>query len=43
MYLCLNCRKEVATLPNGAIRCPGCGYKVFSKIREPLTKTVNAR
>ncbi|PIN85408.1 MAG: DNA-directed RNA polymerase subunit P [Candidatus Diapherotrites archaeon CG11_big_fil_rev_8_21_14_0_20_37_9] len=42
MYMCLNCRKEVSMLLPGTIRCPSCGYKVFSKLREPITKTVKA-
>ena len=42
MYKCLKCGREVASIVAGSIRCPGCGYKVFSKIREPLTKTVKA-
>jgi len=43
MHICLNCGKEVSSIVNGAIRCPSCGYKVFSKIREPITKTIQAR
>ena len=42
MYRCLNCRKEVSVLVTGTIRCPGCGFKVFSKVREPISKTVKA-
>ncbi|MEK6957668.1 MAG: DNA-directed RNA polymerase subunit P [archaeon] len=43
MYKCLRCGKEVQSLVAGSIRCPGCGYKIFSKTREPITKTIRAR
>lgn len=42
MYMCLKCGKTVNSLTSGAIRCPSCGYKVFSKMRDPVTKTVKA-
>ncbi|HLC79345.1 MAG TPA: DNA-directed RNA polymerase subunit P [archaeon] len=42
MYRCLQCQKEVGNLPTGAIRCPSCGFKVFTKLRDPISKTVKA-
>ncbi len=42
MYKCLQCGKEVATLYQGSIRCPGCGFKVFLKVRDSITKTIKA-
>lgn len=42
MYKCLQCGKEVSTIVSGAVRCPGCGFKIFTKTREPITKTVKA-
>ncbi len=42
MYKCLQCQKEVASLITGGIRCPSCGFKIFSKMRDPITKTVKA-
>ncbi len=41
-YKCLRCGTEVTMLAPGTIRCPSCGYKVFSKQRDPITKTVKA-
>ncbi|HIH10039.1 MAG TPA: DNA-directed RNA polymerase subunit P [Candidatus Diapherotrites archaeon] len=42
MYKCLQCGKEVSSLITGTIRCPGCGFKVFAKTRDPVAKTVKA-
>ena len=42
MYKCLQCGKEVAVLYQSSIRCPSCGFKVFLKARDPITKTVKA-
>jgi len=42
MYLCLKCHKTVDSLPMGAVRCPSCGNKIFSKMRDPITKTIKA-
>ncbi|MBI4210675.1 MAG: DNA-directed RNA polymerase subunit P [Candidatus Diapherotrites archaeon] len=42
MYRCLQCQKEVNSIIIGAVRCPSCGYKIFTKVRDPLTKTVKA-
>ena len=42
MYKCLQCGKEVNTLIMGSIRCPSCGFKIFSKTRDPITKTLKA-
>ena len=43
MYKCLQCGKEVQTIVMGSIRCPGCGFKIFTKTREPISKTVKAQ
>jgi len=42
VYTCLKCGTQVPVLASGSIRCPSCGYKVFSKTREPISKTVKA-
>ena len=42
MYKCLKCGKEVTMLIPGSIRCPSCGFKIFSKTRESIAKTVKA-
>lgn len=43
MYKCLQCGKVVDMVLSGSIRCPSCGFKVFEKVRDPITKTVKAR
>jgi DNA-directed RNA polymerase subunit RPC12/RpoP len=42
MYKCLQCGKEVSNLVAGAIRCPACGSKIFSKMRDSILKNVKA-
>lgn len=42
MYLCLKCGTKIDNLAPGTIRCPKCGHKVFSKLRDPITKTLKA-
>ncbi|MEM4256996.1 MAG: DNA-directed RNA polymerase subunit P [Candidatus Diapherotrites archaeon] len=41
-YKCLQCGKEVNSIMPGFIRCPSCGFKVFSKTRDKITKTIKA-
>ncbi len=43
MYKCLQCGKTVDVIFSGAVRCPGCGFKIFEKLRAPITKTIKAR
>ncbi|MCR4369321.1 MAG: DNA-directed RNA polymerase subunit P [archaeon] len=38
----MKCKQEVPMILTGAIRCPSCGNKVFSKQRDPVSKTIKA-
>lgn len=42
MYKCLNCRKEIDET-NDKVRCPYCGFRVYSKSRPEVVKRVQAR
>lgn len=39
-YNCANCGAEVATVDEGLVRCPKCGFRIFYKKRDPVAKTV---
>jgi DNA-directed RNA polymerase subunit RPC12/RpoP len=39
---CLKCRKVIEDVDD-KIRCPFCGYRIFSKMRPPSSKKVQAR
>jgi len=43
MYKCVRCGKEFDELPKGLIRCPNCAYRILTKKRPPVTRTVQAR
>ncbi|HZX33915.1 MAG TPA: DNA-directed RNA polymerase subunit P [archaeon] len=42
MYMCIKCGKTVPEVSGSSIRCPSCGFKIFSKLRDPVTKTVKS-
>jgi DNA-directed RNA polymerase subunit RPC12/RpoP len=41
MYKCLSCKKEI-TEQEDKIRCPYCGFRVYSKMRPEIDKRVRA-
>ncbi len=41
-YKCLNCGKKIESLPEGVVRCPVCGYRVVSKLRDNISKEIKA-
>lgn len=44
MYVCLRCGKDIKLDENfRKIRCPFCGYKVLTKKRGEIVRTVKAR
>lgn len=42
MYKCIQCKKEVAKLED-KIRCPFCGFRIYSKARPEIVRRVLAR
>ncbi len=42
MYVCPKCKRVFDRIPEGAVRCPYCGYRVLFKAREPVVKVVKA-
>ncbi len=41
MYKCINCKKVIPKIEE-RVRCPYCGYRIFSKIRPEVVKRVKA-
>ena len=39
-YACGKCGTEVASVAEGMVRCPSCGYRILYKKRESVAKTV---
>ena len=45
MYKCINCGKDVEIDLKAArkVQCTYCGYRILTKVRPPVAKTVMAR
>lgn len=43
MFKCGRCGEKFEALPKGVLRCPVCAYKVIFKLRDPITKKIQAR
>jgi DNA-directed RNA polymerase subunit RPC12/RpoP len=41
-FKCLKCKKVVEELEE-RVRCPFCGYRIFSRMRPTIVKRVQAR
>ena len=42
MYKCVSCKK-VIEMDDGKIRCPYCGFRIYSKMRPEIIRRVVAK
>ena len=42
MYKCISCKKAIDK-DDGKVRCPYCGFRIYSKIRPDVMRRVVAR